>query len=212
MPNVNFYLKKPEGTPAKSLIYLQFNYSGKKLIYSFGQNIDAAKNKKGEFLLWNKNTKRVKDLKQTTQDGKFLLNDLLDNLEKVCTKSYNSELAGGIPAPEILKSHLDAFMNQNEEKPEELKIYELFDRFISGEIKFRGKDKSYNTLKNYKTTKGHLKAFDKATKYHVSFENINLDFFYKYTSFLKSHFDLKINTIKKDITILKTVLNEAVDL
>src|SRR5258706_1170280 len=103
-------------------------------------------------------------------------------------------------------------MNQNEGKDEEPKFYELFDRFISGEIKNRGKDKSYNTLKSYNTTKGHLKAFDLQTRYHINFENINLDFFYKYTSFLKNELKLKPNTIGKDITILKTVLAEGVDL
>lgn len=204
MPNVNFYLKKPEGSPARSLIYLQFNYSGKKLIYSFGQNISPSN--------WSRTKKRVKNILQTTHDGKFALNDLLDKLEEVCHKTYNAELSKGIPSVDAIKLQMDAFMNQNEEKIQQPKIYELFDRFISGEIKYKGKDKSTNTLKSYTTTKSHLQAFDLKTRYHVSFENINLDFFYGYTSFLNKELALKPNTIGKDITILKTVLNEAVDL
>src|SRR5258706_14029199 len=95
MPNVNFYLKKPEGNPARSLIYLQFNYSGKKLIYSFGQNIDPAKSGK-QYKYWSKEKKRVKSNSLTTADGKHSLNGLLDNLEEACLKAYNNELSKGI--------------------------------------------------------------------------------------------------------------------
>jgi integrase len=220
MPNVNFYLKKPEGKPPRSLIYLQFTYSGKKLIYSFGQNIDGSRkkvskaiNKRGwQYVAWDEKKQRVKDIQQTTADGQFALNEVLDKLEQECIKAYRAELKNGIPPISVLKSLLDKYMNQNEGKDDAPSIYKLLDRFISGEIKFKGKDKSGSTLKGYTTVKGHLQAFDLKTKYKLNFENIDLDFFYKYTSFLKKDLGLKPNTIGKDITILKTVLGEAVDL
>ncbi|HEY4063193.1 MAG TPA: site-specific integrase [Puia sp.] len=204
MPTVNFYLKKAEGSPARSLIYLQFKYSGKRLVYSFGQNIEPGN--------WSKAKKRVKNNKQTTDDGQHSLNDLLDNLEKVCIKAYNEDLADGIPPPSTIKAQLDAFVNKNKGKDQDPKIFQLFDRFISGEIKHKGKDKTNSTLKGYKTVKGHLQAFASKKKYPVAFDHINLDFFYQYTSFLKSDLGLRPNTIGKDVTILKTIMGEAVDL
>lgn len=219
MPTPNFYLKKPEGNPPRSLIYLQFKFAGKRLVYSFGQTIDAAKTKKKikgedieEFLHWDKAKQRVKSNRTTVQDGQYLLNDLLDKLEKTCLKAYNEELANGIPSIQSIKLKLDAFMNQNEGKDDIPTIYKLLDRFSNGEIKYKGKDKSENTLKGYATLKGHLQAFDLKTRYRVNFGNIDLDFFYKYTTYLKNDLNLKPNTIGKDITMLKTVLGEAVDL
>ena len=90
----------------KSLIYLQYKYNGQKLVFSFGQSI----HKKN----WNPAKQRVKSNNQTTEDGEHSLNDLLDNLEKVCFKAYRNELNNGIPQPSTLKQHLIAFINQND--------------------------------------------------------------------------------------------------
>jgi hypothetical protein len=71
MPSVNFYLKKAEAS-GRSLIYLQFKYNGNKLLFSFGQTIESTS--------WNTNKQRVKSNTVTTADGKYALNDLLNNL------------------------------------------------------------------------------------------------------------------------------------
>ena len=57
------------------------------LVYAFGQFVEP-KN-------WNDNKQRVKNNKTTTDDGKHLLNDLLDNLQKVCENAYNTEIKNG---------------------------------------------------------------------------------------------------------------------
>lgn len=203
MPTVNFYLKKADGTPLRSLIYLQFKYSSQKLVYAFGQKIDP-KN-------WNKKNQRVKSNKMTTEDGQYSLNDLLETLTKACLKGYNKELATGIPSKERLKYYLDQVLYQKDpgDKPE---LLSLFDRFISGEIKNKGKEKSRSTLQNYATTRGHLVKYAKANKSPVTFDSINLDFLYKFTTFLKTVIGMKQNSIAKDVAVLKTVMGEAIDL
>lgn len=203
MPNVNFYLKKPESTLGKSLIYLQFKYHGKKLVYSFGQKISP--------LDWSKENKRVKSHRGTILNGQYAINDLLDKLEKICLKAYNEEMVKGIPPVSVLKFHMDAFMRSHGGKTALIDVYQLFDRFIAGEIKSGGREKSRNTLKNYVTTKGHLFKFDIISRYLINFENINLDFFQKYCSFLQHNLKLKPNSIARDIGVLKTVMSEAVD-
>jgi integrase len=203
MPNVHFYLKTADGKPAKSLIFLQFKYNGERLVYSFVQRI-AVKN-------WSHAKQRVKSNKVTTEDGQYSLNDLLDKLARALEKGYNNELVNGIPTKDRLVKYLDKIIYQDDEKDS---IFTLFDRFISGEIKNKGKDKSSNTLQNYATVKKHLLGFAKKARYNVGFETVNLDFFYKFTKYLKEDEDLKLkhNTIAKDITILKTIMGEAVDL
>src|SRR5450432_4590912 len=159
MPSVNFYLKKPSGKLPFALIYLQFKYSGQKLVYSFGQKINPPD--------WSKETKRVKSNRHTILDGRYAVNELLDKLEKHCLRVYEEERVKGVPPASVMKFRLDAFMRQQEGKKKEPGIYALIDRFISGEIKNKGKEKSPNTLKNYATAKTHLYAFDTKTRYHL---------------------------------------------
>ena len=207
-PQVHFRLK-PEDQNGNCSIYLQFLYDNKRLFYSFGQSI----NKKA----WNANKQRVKKNDSTTADGKHSLNDLLNSLESLCEKSYNEELKHGIPAPETLKSYLDGFIHQNDDNNKSDDLFELIDRFISGEIKFKGRDKKIGTFKQYRAAKRHLQAYELKYKTKITFDSITLDFFYRYVSFLKTLKNgagepLSQNTIAKGIRILKTFLNEAVDL
>jgi hypothetical protein len=204
MPNVQFYLKKPPGRSPTALIYLQFKYNGRKLVYAFGQKINPPD--------WSKDTKRVKSNRHTILDGSYAINELLDRVEKHCLKIYREELEKGIPAVPVLKFRLDAFLRQQEGKQKGPDIYQLIDRFITGEIKNKGREKSPNTLKNYATTKTHLIAFDLKKRYHIQFENINLDFFHQYLRFLREEEKLKPNSIARDIGVLKTVMNVAVGL
>lgn len=219
---VNFYLK--DATADRTPIYLLFKYNGRKLKYYPGQSIDPGN--------WSKKRQRVKNNNLTTEDGQHLLNDLLDNLAKVCKHAYNEEVKNGIPLPATLKKHLDAFVNQNDEKVDDNKptLFKLIDRFISGEIKKSGKrgggrEKSQRTLQNYHATKLHLQAFQLKYKYRIDFETITLDFFNSYTTFLRKGFEqitrgkepktivgLSHNTIAKDITFLKGFMNKAVNL
>jgi integrase len=216
MADVNYYLKKQESN-GKSLIFLRFFVQGRPLTYSFAQSI------KPKF--WDKKKQRVKNNRITTEDGNHSLNDLLDTLEKVLLKAYKDELKNGIPERGKLKKHLDGFINQNKDDDggkEEI-FFKLIDRFICGEIKNRGKDKSQNTLDNYYSVKQHLLAFQETPAYKkrytskITFDKITLDFFYSYVAFLKTLKNQKgepisQNTIAKDIRLLKVFMGEAVDL
>ena len=202
-PQVHFRLK-PEDNDGKQLIYLEFLYNKNRLFYSFGQRITPSN--------WDKPKQRVKSNKQTIADGDYSLNDLLDTLKKVCEKTYKEELATGIPSPEKMKEHLEKVRYQNlAKKPEGPTLYNLIERFTAGEIKYKGRDKSPNTIKTYNTFKKHLEEFDIKNKTISNFDNINLDFYYKYVSFLKSK-NLSQNAMAKDIQILKVFMGEAIDL
>jgi len=207
MPEANFYLKKANPNTGKSLIYLQLKYSKKKLVFAFNQTIEASN--------WNSKKQRVKVNSITTTDGKYYLNDLLDKLENVCQSAYNKECSNGIPVPSVIRDYLVDFIkynvNQEERKLGMPTIFELIERFISGDIKYLGRERSANTRKNYTTAKGHLTNFQKETKFPVSFDTITLDFFYSYCSFLKKK-GLGPNSIAKNIKLVKVFMNEGVDL
>jgi integrase len=202
MGAVNFYLKKKEESTGNCLIYLQYKYNGYKLTFSFGQTINPAN--------WNKTKQRVKSNKATTADGQYSLNDLLDNLELECKSAYHKELKNGIPQPETIKKHLVSFINQNEKGEDAPTLFKLIERFKKGEIKHKGKEKASGTLMKYTTICNYLQAFEAKTRYKIDFNTINLDFFYKFVSFLREK-GLAQNTIAKQIDHIKTFMNEALD-
>ena len=206
-PVVHFRLK-PEDQNGFSVIYLQFVYHKRRLFFSFGQTIRPSD--------WNEKKQRVKNKLATTADGKFSLNDLLDHLERICLKTYSEMLKDGIPEPEVLKEAMKKFINKNHEFEEKAvtdkpTLFSLTERFINGEIKFRGRNKSESSLKNYHAVTKHLKEYQEYSKKTLDFEDIDLNFFYAYTSFLEKK-GLGVNTIAKDISIIKVFMGEAVDL
>lgn len=207
MSQVNFYLKKVNPATGKSLIYLQFKYHKKKLVFSFNETIEPSN--------WNGKKQRLKSTSTITSDGKHLVNDLLDNLQGVCMAAYNREKTKGIPVPATLKKALQDFLNHNiiedEKKSNQPTIFALIDRFSSGEIKFRGRETAKGTRQNYAACKRHLLEFSKKEAYSISFDTIDLNFFYRYTCYLKKQ-NLAHNTIAKDIALLKVFCGEAVDL
>lgn len=216
---VQFYLKPaPKGEKnAKRLIFLQFKYNRQKLFFSFGQRVTTA--------AWNPSKQRVKNNSQTTEDGQYLLNDLLENLKKECERAYKTELKNGIPAPQTLKKYLQAFMNQNKSKEDKPSLFKLIDSFIAGEIRDgKGKKKTEATILSYKVAQNHLKAFQAITKLIIDFETIDLNFYHKYINFLEKPATVKTadfeyirkeglspNSVGNQIKTLKTFMNEAVD-
>jgi integrase len=205
-PQVNFRLK-PEGKDGLSNIVLDFAYQKRRLRFEFGQSIKA--------IDWNEKKQRVKNKLSTTLDGKFALNDMLDNLELTCSRAYSEALKDGIPDPIILKRALDLLIDKNHSNsadPGKPTLFSLAQRFIDGEIKFKGKDKSKETLESYSAVTKHLKDYQVYSKSRVDFDTIDLDFFYSYVNYLKNVKGLKVNTIAKDIAIIKVFMGEAVDL
>ena len=201
-PEIHYRLK-PLDKNGQQLIYLDFVCGKKRIRYSFGQFIGPKD--------WDSKKERVKKKDTTTNDGKFQLNDLLSSLKTICEKA----IIGIPPAPEVLTKMLDDYINQNhngvdvdKNKPT---LFKLINRFIDGEIKNRGREKSINTIKTYITCKNHLEEFQKTENIKLDFEDITLDFYYKYVSFLKLK-DIMVNAIGKDISILKVFMGEAIDL
>jgi integrase len=208
MSEVNFYLKKAppktkENPNPKSLIYLQFKYNGLRLVFSFGQSIEPK--------YWNPEKQRVKSNRITTKSGEYSLNDTMDKLAEILLLNYRKELVNGIPSTDKLKRYLVDFLNQNAADDNKPTLYRLIQRFIDGEIKHKGRDKSKATLTKYNTALKHLQAFELKTRYKVDFETITLDFFYKYTTFLTSQ-GLGTNSISKMVDLIKVFMNEAFDL
>lgn len=194
--SINYYLKHGAGY-ANHNIFLQFKFDGNRVRYYLKQSVNPKS--------WNAKKQRVKDANALTADGRHRINDLLNNLAQVCIDAYHTEAANGNPTPALIKKHLDAFINHNHhtEQVEDARptFMELVGRFVNGEMKIiggkaRGKDKAPNTLKSYHTTQLHLYGYMHKKKCNLDFEDITLDWYMKFTTYLiKDKFvaTLKIN-------------------
>lgn len=211
MPNVHFYLKKPEPS-GLSLIYLQFKYSGKRIVFSFDQQIKPKD--------WNDKKQRVKSNAKTTASGDTHINDLLDSLERVCLNAYKKQIGTGQPNPVIITQALNDFIQGNDR--EDRSLLSLIDRFIAGEILHKGKKRSAGTLKAYNVTKNRLLEFSRTKKIPITYESINVDFYEKLVNYLrtKKHIDeatgkevrsISDSSIGNCIKDLKTFMGVAVD-
>lgn len=205
-PEVNFYLK-PVDKEGKALIYLNFKYNNNRLFFSFGERINPND--------WDEKKQLAKNKKSSifTSDGKNCLNELIRNLKEKCIEAYQREKINGIPKPDVLRKNLNGYLLKEfgNKKDNESELFKLINRFIKGEIKNRGKDKSPATIQTYKTTLKHLLEFEKFDNSKIDFESITLDFYYKFTDYLKDQGHGR-NNIGKQIKTLKVFMGEAVDL
>jgi hypothetical protein len=134
-PGVRFRLRKSASSNLHSIV-LHFLYFNRRLYFSTGQYIKSED--------WDFKKERVRNKLKTTIDGNFAINDLLDNLEDLCLKTFRELMSDGIPEPIEIKNHLSKFLDKNHINAEvisENSLFSLAQRFISGEIKNKGKEK-----------------------------------------------------------------------
>lgn len=216
MPAVNFYLKKPDES-GLSLIYLQFKFQTKKVVFSFGTSIDPKD--------WNKKKQRAKSDKLTSGQGQYI-NDTLNDLERVCLEAYRKQLINGSREPLAIKQALSDYTTGGAGEDRN-SLRKLIDRFCEGEIlissgKKAGKSRSYSTLKNFKLTRSRLLDFEREKKYLLTYDNITLDFYEKLLAYLRSKKEkeeksgeyvraISDSSIGNTIKDLKTIMGVAVD-
>ena len=206
MISVNFYLKKENIKTGKSLIYLKARFDNHRLVFCFGQTVFNAKKN------WDYDIKRFKNNSYNRADGIIFINNLLDNLKKVCERNYNSKIEDGKLTASIIRKALESFFNKNVDEEKAIAanttLYQLIDRFIAGQI---GRPKAKSTLKDYRTAKACLLRFDKNCKIGITYEKVTLDLVNQYTSYMKS-LGLAWNTQCKRVRTLRVFLGEAYDL
>lgn len=166
---------------------------------------------------WNEENQEVRNIAEVSNKretiNKWLRGfkkwslDEIDNLKKV--HLTNNKLK------EALKYSINVKRKKIVIKEKEvLTFYPFIEKFISQSkgriIEKTGKPISLRTIQDYNTTLNHIKDFEVQEDYKVTFENINLDFYYAFKEYLEE-LDYGINTIGKYIKNIKTFLNAATE-
>jgi integrase len=145
------------------------------------------------------------------------INAFLDKIKTTSSKEYTNyiDLNQNEPTPQELKRIIESeiFGNKNNQKePLPKDLFTYFEYFENSQRKSTnkksGKKISKATLNAYRNTALKLKEFETNTRYELTFESIDLDFYYKFVEYLENQ-NYQFNTIGKYIKNIKAVLNDA---
>jgi integrase len=194
MAEVNFFLKKPKSED-ETLIYLFLSYNNKRLKYSTGEKIDP--------VFWDSENQKVKGTKKFPEHPEF--NGRLNSVRSKAFDAYRKVLNDGEePTNALIKKELDKTVRFANSKKVD------FFSFMSNYIEESKSLKATATIKAYNTTKTRLEDYCKSKNKTLQFEDIDLEFYNSYVSYL-TDYDYSQNTIGKHIKVLKTFLNEATE-
>ncbi len=202
MASVNFLLSSKTNKDGTRLIMLYFSYKGQSLKFSLDKTIHPDN--------WDNDLKKAK----AKHPGFSDLNHFLARQKSEFIKVFvNRELQGLSIAPHILKEDFKQILN-----PAFLKKGALdqktqnvsFIDFIESHIKKVSFVKSPKTISIYRRSCEILRLFEtKIWHQKIFFDDITIDFYYKWKEFVIKEFEFTNNTINKHTGLLKLFLSEA---
>jgi integrase len=206
---VSFYLKNVDATEPTP-IFARVSYFGLQLKYYPSINI-APK-------FWNKDTQRARETQKFIGYSNFnrRLDDITRDAEDMLTDFQNRN-NGAIPAPKELKGLLDIKLKDIATKQDKHSLVSYFQKVIDDSKKGMRINVSTKrpvtpgTIKTYVNTQNILNEFIAFKKKKVDFDNIDLDFYADFTNYLQKVKKHSVNSIGKQIKIIKTILNEATE-
>ncbi len=143
------------------------------------------------------------------------INANLDRIEKIANTEFLNFQSKHERYPDTkeIKNQIElSLFGNNETSSLPNDFFGYWDYYITNQQRSTssktGKNISSSTIQTYINAKNKLKAFEKFRAYVITFESIDLEFYYSFIEFLEAQ-DLSKNTIGKQIKILKGVLNDA---
>lgn len=214
------YSKENEKKPANIRVHFRlgnkfdcYALTGKKILPEYWRN-----GEKGE-------SGKIRDVAAYTEKNEMIryLNDLRTYIENEETKVDEKFLINS----SWLKTTIDRFNHPEKYQVKKITLFEFIEKFIS-DSKNRtnpatGRIITRSTLLKYGTCFNYLKDFAKQQKRPIDFDDINLEFYDDFVSFLnnriktqklkdgtiKKEKGMAINTIGKQIAVIKAFMNAA---
>ncbi len=176
---------------------------------------------------WNKNTERVRDLKELKNRHEInkLLNEMQGTAQKVvddilrqnppltCEK-VNEKIRAIYPSLRTAKQPLTAEPQNETEIVPKLTFWQFAEKYLkdlSTKVHENGKLTNKQTIKNYKTAINCLKDFEVKIGKTIDFPSFDVAFITAYKTYLTIDKQHKINTIDKKIGALNRLLDIAHD-
>lgn len=205
--NIHFLLRqRGKGLPTIILMVYDGRIEKRKFMYSTGIKISPSN--------WDKRKSRPK-LTGTDAIEQAGVNKYLNNLERTLIEYKSFRLESKKLSREdikayILKSQKDDLETKGVFISEEGDFHSQWERIIETTKSPGGKNLSPGTKRSKRQTLELIKKYCAARKIKLSFQDIDMDFYYDFDQFMQGK-DLKENTRGKHFKEIKAVLREAVD-
>jgi len=196
MASIRFFIRNKSTsneTPINLKVYLP---NRKELAYSTGLKI-APRN-------WDIKNQKVRnkvEVENVKDDINGRLSEIRAFIEKVVVKLKVNENFN----QQSLKQQLNIFFNKEVEKKKDLDLFQFIDHLVEKSKKRVSKV----TWKTYERTKILLKDFQRSNKISLSYEKIDIDFYYRFIDFLEDSCSMSPNTVGKQIKNIKFFMNSA---
>ncbi len=211
---VSFYLRSPKGNSVCAII-IQFNFNHCSYRYYSLVKIHPSD--------WNFKMQRAKQNAKGFDSVEF--NQKLQSIAaKVTTAFYNYQNAhnGQAPIPQTFYGILDELFNKQNKARMGRDVQrsfwgffqDLIDRMESGSRLHLQKNTplALNTIKNMRNLMNHLRDFQEHSRRSIEFDTIDMHFYYAFVDYLTKVKKVNINTIGKQITQIKVIMREALEL
>ncbi len=201
-----FNLKKPK-SESETLIYFSsyFKNEGKKFVYSTGESIkpsewDFENRQPNKLNGRNKIAENHRTIKKQLDRYAYYFVELINQL-----KNSNQEID-----IESVKLKFDEFFKKV--KPKANNFFDIYDIFLdSKKTDYTDSANSKTTIKRYEYNKKLLEEFQKESNTNLHFNKIDTDFYNSYILYCVSIKRHSANTLRRNIGLLKTFLNWALE-
>jgi site-specific recombinase XerD len=193
MSTINFYLDKPD-RKKQCPILLSYITRGKRFRYYTKLKVEEG--------FWDDQKQEVKKSKVGHEE----MNSLLDGLKETIKQIEREYLfKKEILTIEQLRLRFDVAIGRQKSTDD---FHSVFNKYLE----VSANTKTEGTVKALKSAYNKLCAFERQTKYTLSFESINKNFYDLYMNYLINDCKHLNNTIGRFIKVLKFFMNYATDI
>ncbi len=183
---------KPEMVgEVETTIYVQYTYNRKIKLFNTGKKIQVK--------YWDEVAECVK----RAYKGYTTINSVIQSKQRAIDQIVSDlQLAKKSPTLEAVEREYELSTN-----PELHEVDRDFFKMLDSFIKERSETITPGTIRQFRNTYNHLKAFEQEKRLKITLEGIDLAFYDKFKNYLQGSKQLGNNTIGKTIKNLKTFLN-----
>lgn len=168
-----------------------------ELVYSTGLSIEPRN--------WDSKYQKVRN-KVEVGTVKDVINIELSKINSFATEALTKLQIKNELTKDNLRHELDVYFNRITEKRKADTFYEYVEDVLVENAKKRVRKVTWQT---YLRTLELIKSFEKDEKFKISFEKINIDFYYSFIGYLEEVEEMSPNTIGKQIKNIKMFMNTA---
>lgn len=198
MASLNFFLRN-KSTLNETPISLKILLPNKKdLVYSTGLKIIPK--------YWDAKNQKVRN-KIEVEGVKDLINNKLTKIKSYTEDEYLKLNLSNSLSKEKIKEKLDIYFERRLAKVVITEFYQYVEMLVEKSKKRVAKV----TWQTYERTITLIKEFESSTKFKISFDSINIDFYHSFIDYLEDSCEMSPNTIGKHIKNTKLFMNSAND-